>query len=466
MISIDYVHLEKSKGGEEYILVVVDHFTKYAQAYATKDKSGKTAARKLFDDFTMRFGFPSKIHHDQGKEFENQLFHKLQGYCGICHSRTSPYHPQANPAERFNRTLLGMLRTLEETQKSSWKEHLNKVVHAYNSTVHESTGFSPFFLLFGREPTLPIDLMFPKRGEEDKLSHTGYAEKWRDAMREAYTIAMENMRKCARRGQRNYNQHAWSSTLEPGDHVLVRNLAPRGGPGKIRSYWEDTVYVITGRKGPDSPVYVVEPLQGVARKRVLHRNLLLPCPYLVEKSEVSDPNLTKKGKGNKVKHAVTRHQKAKHDTYLTDSDSSSEEEYQLWTPARHVDPPLNAEAEEFHPRIETQRNDHEEALMPENPEAEQVQERDGTEERVDVLVAEPETEGGDAESEKEKGYPETSRGRPARARQPRRIYTYDQLGQPTLKLLETCAVSMRSPFGATNDPSSRPSLIYPFYSEG
>ncbi|XP_060753874.1 uncharacterized protein K02A2.6-like [Neoarius graeffei] len=248
MISIDYVHLEKCKGGEEYILVVVDHFTKYAQAYATKDKSEKTAAKKLFDDFIMCFGFPFKIHHDQGKEFENNLFHKLQSYCAIRHSRTSLYHPQANPAECFNRTLLGMLRTLEGTQKSRWKEHLNKVVHAYNSTVHESTGFSQFFLLFGCEPTLPVDLMFPKRREKESQSHTGYAEKWREAMREAYMIAMENMRKCGRRGQRNYNRQACSSTLEPGDHVLLRNLTPGGVVAQVVK----APYHECGRPGFDS----------------------------------------------------------------------------------------------------------------------------------------------------------------------------------------------------------------------
>lgn len=90
---------------------------------------------------------------------------------------------------------------------------MNKVVHAYNSTVHESTGFSPFFLLFGREPTLPIDLMFPREGARPQ-SHAGYAEKWRGSMQEAYSIAQENMRKAGERGQKHYNQRAWSSVLE------------------------------------------------------------------------------------------------------------------------------------------------------------------------------------------------------------------------------------------------------------
>lgn len=85
-------------------------------------------------------------------------------------------------------------------------------------------------------------------------------------MQEAYAIAMQNMKKSARRGQKNYNRHTWSSGLEPGDHVLLRTLTPKGGPGKLRSYWEDMIHVFRGRKGLDSPMYVIDPLQGMGRR--------------------------------------------------------------------------------------------------------------------------------------------------------------------------------------------------------
>ena len=276
LVSLDYLELEKSSGGYDHILVIVDHFTRFAVCYPTKNKSGKTAADRLFNDFSLRYGFPHKIHHDQGGEFENELFNQLQKLSGTEKSRTTPYHPQDNgKCERLNRTVLGMLRTLEETEKSRWKDHLQKVVYAHNATISSATGYSPFFLLYGREPRLAIDNLFENTEIRRKRDYRAYVDNWQKGMKDAYQIAYAHAEKEARSNEKMYNRKARSSVLEANDRVLIKNVRARGGPGKLRSYYEEKVFRVVERKG-DGPVYVVEPERG-GERRTVHRNLLFHC---------------------------------------------------------------------------------------------------------------------------------------------------------------------------------------------
>uniref|UniRef100_A0A7N9AYF5 Gypsy retrotransposon integrase-like protein 1 n=1 Tax=Mastacembelus armatus TaxID=205130 RepID=A0A7N9AYF5_9TELE len=319
LVCIDFLHLDKCRGGYEYILVIIDHFTRFAQAYATTSKSGKTAANLIFNDYALKFGFPSRIHHDQGGEFENQLFSQLKTLSGVAGSRTTPYHPMGNgQVERMNRTLLQMLSTLTETQKSNWKDSINKLMYAYNCTCCEVTGYSPFYLLFGRSPRLPVDMFFglcPGSGPNDLRD---YVDKWKKGMEEAYAIANENAKKAAEKSKRRYDTKVRSSVLLPGERVLVKNLTPRGGPGKLRDYWEEVIHTVVRQIGPDLPIYEVRPEKGKGRARVVHRNLLMSCDHLPFEQE---PEINKPVKNRRRE----RHQPARELQEMDNEDSSDDD---------------------------------------------------------------------------------------------------------------------------------------------
>ena len=281
LVSIDFVHLEKSSGGYEYILTVVDHFTRFLQAYPTKNKTAKTAAKHLYHDYIPRFGIPSRgVFHDQGKEFENDIHHELQKYLGTSRIRTTPYNPSANgQCERMNKTILQMLRTLGEDQKSKWKDHLNSVVHGYNCTKNSSTGFSPFYLMFGRKPQLPIDLILGRVDEKTK-SHKQYLDHWREVMKEAYRIAGKKSDDRKEADRERMGEKATLGVLEKGDRVLIKNKET-GGPGKLRSFWEQDVYVVVEEKGDEGVVYSVRKEKDPkSRIRTVHRNMLMNCSQL------------------------------------------------------------------------------------------------------------------------------------------------------------------------------------------
>ena len=172
LIHLDYLKIEPSKGNIENVLVITDHFTGYVQAFPSKTQTALATAKLLWNNFILLYGFPAKIITDQGRNFESELIGHLCQLAGVQKLKTSPYHPQTNgQCERFNGTLLNMLGTLTPEQKKDWKGHVPALVYAYNCTRNASTGFSPYFLLFGREPRLPVDVEFGLQRGGQRGSH-------------------------------------------------------------------------------------------------------------------------------------------------------------------------------------------------------------------------------------------------------------------------------------------------------
>lgn len=285
LVCMDYLSLEPDSHNTKDILVITDHFTKYAVAMPTKDQKATTVAKCLWEQFLVHYGFPERLLSDQGRDFESQLIKELCALAGITKVRTSPYHPRGNPVERFNRTLLGMLGTLRDKEKTHWRDYVKPLTHAYNCTKNETTGFSPYELMFGRQPRLPVDIAFclPVK-DGSPTSHSQYVRALKARLQESYQIAAKNSQKVAERNKRRFDKTVRESTLEKGDQVLVRNLRLRN-KHKLADKWESTMYRVV-EKMVDLPVYVVQPMNGDGPIRTLHRDLLLPCGDLSEAEEV------------------------------------------------------------------------------------------------------------------------------------------------------------------------------------
>ena len=248
---------------EENVLVITDHFTRYAQVYVTRTQMAQTMAKTLWDKFIVHYGLPKKILTDQGHNFESQLVTDLCELMGVQKIQTSPYHLQTNgQCERFNSTLINMLGTLPKEKKSEWKNHVGTLVHVYNCTWNSATGFSPYYLMFGRQPCLPVDValgLAPCTIMEPNT--TKFVQKLREWTKWAHEKAKAFQAKEAKRHKHNYNKKGRAATLEVGDTVLVY-VTTFKGQHRIQDRWENREYVVEKWPHPNLPAYVVCPRDG------------------------------------------------------------------------------------------------------------------------------------------------------------------------------------------------------------
>ena len=295
LVCIDFLSLEQSKGGFENVLVITDHFTRYAQAFPTRNQLAKTTAKVLFENFIVHYGFPARLHSDQGRNFESSVIKELCALAGVQKTRTTPYHPMGNGmVERFNQTLLNMLGTLEDRQKDDWRSFVAPLVHSYNATKHESTGYSPYFLMFGRHPRLAVDAYLGLNSPDSPSfsSKEHYATKLKKRLEFAYKIASREAEKSAEQYKTRYDSKVREATVNVGDRVLIRKVGLKGR-NKLADKWNKDPYVIVSQPDPNIPVFQVKKESDNTTK-VLHRNMLLPFSVIPSVSEVSDSLLSSK----------------------------------------------------------------------------------------------------------------------------------------------------------------------------
>ena len=173
------------------VLVITDHFTHYALAMVIKDHTARTIVGILYERFMAVFGVPTKILSNCGANVTSTLVEELCTAFGIQKCRTMAYHAQCNgQVECFHRTLFHMIGKLASDKKAHWKQHLPKLVQAYNSTQSMVTGYSPHYLMFGRHLHLPIDFYFLTMGTHVHTCHVPvYVVEVRECFKEAYTEA-------------------------------------------------------------------------------------------------------------------------------------------------------------------------------------------------------------------------------------------------------------------------------------
>ena len=159
MIGMDFCGpFVESPSANKYVLVVTDLFTHYVTAVPLPTCTAELTALTLFRQIFCKYGICSTLLTDQGSHFNNNLMRALQHLVGYNHILSTPYHPQTNGVvERFNASMVVQVSKLQQTHHNNWDDYLDAIVFAYNISQHKTTKYSPFELLFGRSPLLPID---------------------------------------------------------------------------------------------------------------------------------------------------------------------------------------------------------------------------------------------------------------------------------------------------------------------
>jgi hypothetical protein len=276
-IGIDIVGpLPRTARGNRYIVVAVDYLTKWPEARALSTASAEAVTNFIYDDIICRHGAPQTILSDQGTHFKNQMIKHLCEKFKTKHRLSSPYHLQTNGmVERLNRTLGTALGKLRDTM--NWDEYLPAVLFAYRTHKHNTTRFTPFFLLYGREAKLPVEITENTTVNEFELNNTIIQRAFEivDQLPTSHEITRNNIKKSQKQQEvRHLTRLSRIIKYKPGDLVLMYDSKlDKQWSGKLDTKWKGPFKVY---KCLNKGAYVLHNQFGQPLKEVVHADRLKP----------------------------------------------------------------------------------------------------------------------------------------------------------------------------------------------
>jgi hypothetical protein len=203
--SIDLVKMPRSISGNEWALTFTEHCSRYICAFAIPDAHASTIAQILFERICLVFGFPRQLLSDLGQNLIGKVMTEVCKLLNIHRLYTSPYRPQCNGLqERSHSTLATNLTFYIKEKHNDWDKYLAAICYAYNTTIAlDSTGYSPFFLMFGREPLSPLDTILP----EFKVSQSDlFLNEYISKLIKAREVATANLQKAQTKMKNKYDK--------------------------------------------------------------------------------------------------------------------------------------------------------------------------------------------------------------------------------------------------------------------
>ena len=247
-LSLDFVGPFPSSGPQQYryLLTIKDVFTKWIEAFPIRHPTSKEVIKILTKEIFPRFGKCTVLHSDQGTQFTSKEFQEMGKLLKITLTTTPAYNPKSNPVERLHRDLKAALMALTADKPNEWAKHIPTILYAFRTSINKSTGYSPFQLMFGRDPIEDLDLIIPSPPFQFQIDTASeYFQELLKRTTQAFHIAREHMGLAIQRQRSLY--HRTPKTFSINDQVwLFTPILPGRALPKFRSGWSGP-WKVTGK---------------------------------------------------------------------------------------------------------------------------------------------------------------------------------------------------------------------------